>query len=302
LGALKQLKKSGGIQMKKIITLVCLCLLSANIVGCKSLDLFEENKDAKSFKKLLEANTGHGQKIAKKYTEVGNYVVFEDLTTGKFTAYNMDKYDRKNMKTMDQYLVGASGNDIVKNLNPKSKWIVSSRKVNDYETISYEDKYYDPGCKCTKTEYKSERIKVGSHREDTSSYRVFYHGGGFVFDNTSPISKDLETFEGLKEQASEKFISEKLKSEFSFTSTRASELAQTLTRYNKLGNLRELTTNEKDYFSEKAFGVNFKTMESALTEKAEGRDVAYKSFLEKAAKTNSVGPETIGSFFETYLQ
>jgi hypothetical protein len=270
-----------------------LMLMSLFFVACG------HKKDAQSFEKALEAQTGQKHSIAKLDTEKGEYVVYKNEVTGEFVAYNMSKWDRKNMNSVDQYMANGAvdGVDIVKNLAKNTEWIDSGYWESVYETWTETYEYYDDSCECYQTETEYHSVYVGERYVDTSHWYTFYTGGGFRFDNTSSQSKDLDTIAALKEEAAEQFMAFKLKSEFSLSSNRAEELAKLANRYQKLENSRELTGSEKDKFAMEALGVSMNQVESALKKKAEGNESHYEELLATAAKTNNTTPEQIGKFF-----
>jgi hypothetical protein len=273
--------------------LIVLSLLSFLFVACA------QKKDAQSFEKVLEAETGHSHSIAKLYTEKGNFAVYKDEVTGEFKAYNMDKWDRETMTTVAQFMANGTtdGVDVVRNLAKSSVWVVDGYWESIYRTEYGYDEYYDEDCDCYETERYSYEVYVGERYVDTSHWYTYYSGNGFRFENTSSGSKDLETVAALKEEAAEKFIAFKLKSEFSLSTNRAEELAKLANRYQKLENSRELTSPEKDKFAMEALGVSMNQVESALKAKAEGSESHYQQLLETAAKTNNTTPEQIGKFF-----
>ena len=277
--------------MQKILALIALCFM---MVACSS----GQQKDAKSFETALETATGEKYKIVKLNTEQGKFVVYKNEQTGEFLSVNMDKWDRNTMTTLDQFqAVAVDGRDIVRNLKKDQEWVSSGYWEAIYRTeYDYYD-VYDSYCSCYKSEYRTVQVYVGDRYVDTSHWYTFYVGGGLRFDNTSGASKDLETFAALEEAAAEKFMSYKLKSEFSLSDSRASELAKLASRYQKLENTRELTDSEKDTFALSGLGVSMKQVESALKNKAQGNDSAYNDLLKTAAQVNKTTPEQIGKFF-----
>lgn len=278
---------------QKIFALMLVLLV---VVGCSDS---KKKEDAKDFEHALEAKTGQSFKIAKLNTEKGKFVVFKNETTGEYVAYNLGKWDPGTMTTFDQYMANGvvEGVDIIGNLNKDQEW-----KVDGYYESVYTDVYdtyteYDSYCDCYKTKTETRSVYVGERWVDTSRWYTFYTGGGFRFENTAGRSKDLETIAALKEEVALEFMSYKFKSEFSLSDNRADELARLASRYQKLENARELTTNEKDKFAMDALGVSMNQMESALKAKAEGNDSKYEELLETAAQVNNTTPEQIGKFF-----
>ncbi len=276
--------------LQKLFVLMLMCI---TVVACG------HKKDAKSFEKALEASTGESYTIAKLDTEKGKYVVYKNDVTGEYVAFNMDKWDRKNMTTVAQYMAAGAveGVDIVKNLLKTTEWIESGYWESVYDTWYETYEYYDEDCECWETETEYYSVYVGEVYVDTSHWYTYYTGGGFRFDNTSAQSKDLETIAALKEEVAEKFMSHKLQSEFSLSANRASELAKLAGRYQKLENSRELTASEKDTFALSALGVSMTQVEAALKSKAEGNDSRFNALMETAAKVNNTTPEQIGQFF-----
>ncbi len=276
--------------MQKILILALMFVIT---VACG------HKKDAKTFEKALEAQTGHQWSIVKLQTETGKYVVYKDETTGLYSAYNMDKWDRKKMKTTDEFFASATkGVDFVMNLQKVDEYIEDGYYQDVYEYYTYYDEYYDEECDCYYTEEYTESVWVGTEWVDTSYWYTYYTGGGFRFDNTSGRSKDLETMAALEEEVAEKFMAHKFSSEFSMSENRAAELAKLANRYQKLENTRELTASEKDQFALSALGVSFTQVESALKAKAEGKDSQYEELLAKASAVNKTTPEQIGKFFD----
>lgn len=283
--------------MNKLLLMVFCALF---FVSCA--DKFTKfTKNAESFQKVLEAETGESYAITKLWSQVNGYVVYKNNTTGEYEAYNVSKWDRKNMTMYSEFLaLAVDGVDIVKNLERKEEWIESGY----WETI-YEDryeydshKYYDRECDCYEGGYTWNRYEVGSEWRDTSGYRPFYYGGGFRFDNSMGGSKDLETLAAMSEEAQLGFLTQKLTSEFSLSANRANELAKLATRYQKLENVRALTSSEKDHFALEALGASYSQVESAMRSKAEGELSQYNKLLEEASKVNNTTPEQMGRFFE----
>jgi hypothetical protein len=273
-----------GRAMQKILGLV---LMSFLFISCG------HRKDAKTFEKALEAETGQAHSIAKLWTENGEYVVYKNDVTGEYSAYNLKKWDRKEMTTMSQFLVNAvEGTDIVRNLLQQQEWVEDGYWEDVYESYTEYYEYYDEDCDCYYTDSYTYYEYVGSYWVDTSYWYTFYTGGGFRFDNTSTQTKDLEMVAALKEEVAEKFVAHKLSSEFSLSANRASELAKLTLRYQKLENSRELTDDEKNKFAMDALGVSMAKVENALKSKNEGSDNTYKELLKTASEVNKNNSRT----------
>ncbi len=260
----------------------------------------EKKKEARAFETALEAS-GQTYTIVKLKTEKGNYTVYRNENTGEFVAYNLDKWNRETMTTLDQYNTVAVAGDVVHNLAKDSVWIESGYWQDIYDTRTYTDEYWDDFCECWETDTYTEDIWVGERWVDTSHWYTFYTGGGFRFENTAGGSKDLETLAALKEDAAKSFMKAQFKSQLKLSESRASEMANLASKFQKLENARELTTAEKDQFALSALGVSMSDVESALKKKAEGSEAQYADLLKKAAQVNNTTPESIGLFFEEVL-
>lgn len=273
--------------MQRVLLLLSICLLA---VACG------HRQDAKTFETALETALGAQFKIVKLDTEKGEYVVYQNQTTGEYVAYNLAKWDRKTMTTVDQYLAAGAvdGVDIVRGLNQGKEWVTSGYWRDVYVTDW--DWVYDSTCQCDR--YVSEQVWAGQEWVDTSHWYTYYVGGGFRFDNTSSQSRDLDTLAALQDQAAEQFMAQRLKSQFSLSADRAGELAKLANRYQKLENARELTAAEKDQFAMSALGVSMSQVESAVQNRAQGNEARYQQLLNTAARVNNTTPEQIGRFFD----
>lgn len=249
--------------MKNFLLLIFIPFIT---YSCKNFD-----QDMRKFETVLEDSTGHNHTIVKAQTETTGYVVYKDETTGEYTAYNINAYNRNTMRSLSDYRAHADANDVISDLNEYREWKIEG--------------YYE-------TNSNGSTIWV-----DTSHWYTYYTGGGYRFENNSTQSKDLETLAALGEEAAEMFIAHKLSSDFSLSDQRASELARLTIRYQKLESHRELTSSEKDQFALKALGVSFKQIEDAL----KNGDESYDALLETAAIHNRSTPEKIGKFFQDYI-
>lgn len=270
----------------KITFLLCMLAL---FVSCK--DLY---RDSAKFEKILEGQTGQPHRVAKLWTDVDGYVVYQNEATGEYTAYNLTDFKHRKMKTYADYLAITDGDDIISGLSESKEWVVSGHWYEESYTTTYCD---SEGQNCyTETTYYTTDIWV-----DTSHWVYHYTGGGFTFENSSSPSKDLETLAALSEEAAIKFVGQKLSSEFSLSTTRAEELAKISLRYRKLENQRELTSSEKSLFAMEALGVSYAQVERAMRDRAQGKETSYEALLNEAATHNRTTPEKIGMFFEDYL-
>jgi hypothetical protein len=281
--------------LKKIFLLLSIFVLA---IGCSS----QRKKQAQQFEQLLESGTGQQWSIAKLETKTGKYTVYYNETTGEYVAYNMDTFDKDNMTTLAQYNAAARPNDIIGNLFRQQEWVESGYWQSVYETYYYTDYEWSEACDCWYPYTYSESVYVGQVWVDTSSWVTFFYGGGFKFDNAGGVKRDLELLGSLNEEAGEKMVAAKLKTEFSLSIPRAQELAKLAVRYQKLENARALTEAEKNTFALSALGVSMKDIEVALKEKAEGSEDRYKELLNDAADFNKTSPEKIGQIMDQVLE
>ena len=264
---------------------IIIALLGLVLVSCNGLDV-----RAKKFEKILESSTGQDQTLAKLWTEKSGYVVFKNESTGEYTAYNLDKYNKKKMKSYDAYLSATTSLDVVANLASAQEWKVEGHY---YETSSTSTSCDSDGY-CTDTTTTDEWI-------DTSHWYTFYTGGGFRFENNTTASRDLDSLAAIREEMALQYISHQLTSEFALSGNRADELAKLAWRYNKLESRRELTADEKNLFAMESLGVSFAKVESAVRNRATGSAESYQDLLKKASQHNRTTPEEMNRFFETYI-
>ena len=253
---------------------------------------------AQEFETFLETS-GEQYTLMKTNTEKPGFVVLKNETTGKYMAFNLEKWDKATMTTMDQYkAVLVFNEDIFVNLDPKSKYIKQGYWSDIYTTYSYSEDYYDEACDCTKTDYWTERVKTGEEWIDTSYTYHWYEGNGFRFSNTGEFPKDFETMAALGEQKALTQISTKFKLSLNLSDARSRELGKLYYRWQKLESKRELTDAEKSIFATEALGVSYKDAELAIAAKVVGDEKAYTALLETAAEKNRTTPEKIGQFLE----
>lgn len=260
------------------VKLILLIAMSFLFMSCEKSNL---QKKVDAFEVILETYTGQSHSVAK----FGYKTVYKNDVTGEFTAYNMNEFIRESMLTYDDYINGTAveGKDIVRNLKKTSEYI----RDGHYE-------YYDE-----KTHNWSTSNNGGDRKwVDESYWETYYVGGGYKFQNTSIVSKDLETLAALKEDALESFMTETLKSEFSLSENRAGELAKLTLKYQRMESVRELTKQEKDQFAMKALGVSMNQIEDVLSGKMQGDEEQYQKLLNTAARTNNTTPEQIGRFLD----
>lgn len=261
-------------------------------------------KNAKDFMGVLEAETGNDYSIAKLHTAVGKYVVFKNNTTGKYEAYNLSKWDRKEDHSYQDFLDNGAvkGVDMVFNLDKQTELVSDGYWADEYETVYEYYEYHDEDCDCWVEGYDTRQVWVGSYWVDTSYYVDYYYGGGFKFSKTAGASKDLELMASLKEEAQLGFVTYKLKNDYKLSESRSLELAKLASKYQKLESKRALTKDEKNIFAKKALGISLSDVESALKDKAEGNENKMNSLLKEAAKVNDTSVENIEKFVSDFAQ
>jgi len=285
------------------MTLTCLLLMISCNGGSGLFGPTDEEKASQKFVELLQNKTGQPYRVAKQTTLVGKYVVFQNIATGQYEAYNLGKFDRDSMHSLEAFLaVAVAKVDVVKNLTARSEWVTDGYWKDLYDTRKETREVYDEDCDCTLEETTETKIYIGREWVDTSHYVYRYYGGGFRFENTSQASRDLEMIAAVEEDVAYKVISDKLTSSFSLSTNRALELAKLVTQYNKLESIRSLTEIEKDKFALDAMGVSLNDIQAAMKEKNEGNKNKFEQLLKKAALTNNTTPEQIGRFFDEYVE
>jgi hypothetical protein len=265
----------------------------------------ERELSLQAFEVVLEGSTEMGHTLVKSSTEKGNFAVFKNDTTGVYTAYNLDKFDRNTMTTWGAFKANTVESDIIRHLDKITEYIEDGYWESEYDTVT-EYYYYEEWsdyCECyeTYTETYTYEVYVGENWVDTSYWYTYYSGGGFRFDNSSAASKDLEMLAALKEEVALKLVTHELETRFALSADRSGELANLLQKYRKLESNRALTATEKDYFAMNSLGVSLNDAERALREKAQGDNTAYQDLLNEAAEVNRTTPEQVAKFLEEYI-
>ncbi len=280
--------------------LIVIAISALFLVACQSkLDkqIQKEVDDINTLKAAIAVDTGNEIKFAKiSGSGTETYIVYKNVTTGEYLAYNLSKWDSRTMTTISQYM--ADSNDVVHNLDLKQEWVTTGHTEDDYDYRWITKSDWDATCSCNQDHSSYDYVKIGSHYVDDSGYYPFYYGGGFRFENEGGTSKDLETMAALREEKSVENLSKTFKSQYSLSNDRAQELAKLSYKYMRVENSRELTKVEKDQFALKSLGVSMNDIEGALKKKAEGSENDYQFLLQKAAQVNNTTPEMIGKFFD----
>ncbi len=250
---------------------------------------------AKKFEKLLEKDSGQNFSIQKLDTETEGYVVFKNDTTGEYVAYNLAKFDRKNMKSLSSYLSVATGaNDVVHNLAEKRVWQESgytesgggywTTSSNTYTVCEYDE--------CHEvTVYDDYYVEPWSYWVDTSSYYYWYEGAGMRFSTSQSSVKDLETLGAIVEKAESAATTKLLSVQYGLSQDRAEKLAKLGDQFKQITSQRELSTEDKDYFAKAAIGVDYAQYSSAMKDAANGKKASMDALVQKASALNGTSPE-----------
>ncbi len=109
-----------------------------------------------------------------------------------------------------------------------------------------------------------------------------------LFSQIDSFRKDLEKIGASIEETDINSLSQTLIANFSLSEDRAVEMAKIFKTYDKISSKRSLTEKEKDTFSQKLLGINYKHLNQALRS-GEG----YDSLLQRAAELNNISPEQV---------
>lgn len=265
---------------QKILMLAA--VLALGTTGCA------HRKNAKAFEKAFESANGVQIEVVKLHTETDGYAVYKNKSTGEYFAVNVDKFDRKNGMTYEQFLQIAIPNvDIVNSLTEKSE--IRSYQVSHDEWVSTGG-YWD-----WDEEYEEwDWVETGYwHTYYTTEYYTYYwyEGNGFRFETASSASKDLESIAASTSEASKAGLADAISMRYGLSEERSLKLADLAVAWNKIEGSREMTEADRAVFSKEALGASVTDFEKALEKKAKGNPSDYKSLIQKAANQNSTSPE-----------
>lgn len=257
-----------------------LLLLAAS--GCA------HRKNAKAFEKAFEGANGVGIELVKLHTETGGYAVYRNQATGEYFAVNVDKFDRKNGMTYEQFVsIAVPGIDIVNSLQQFSE--TRSYQVQHTEWVStggYWEYDYD-----TDSDYYVETGYYDTYYTTEYYTYVWYEGNGFRFETGTSASKDLESIAAGAADASKGLLADAISMRYGLSEDRSLQLANLAVAWNKIENSREMTDADKAVFSKEALGADLGQFEKAIESKAKGDQSQYQSLIQKAAKLNGTSPE-----------
>lgn len=276
-------------------TIIFTIIFSFTIIGCKKqTSNYKSNADA--FLLEMEQSTGDTFSVAKLDTEMFGYVVYKNETTSEYVAYNILKWETD--QTFSSYLSSISDSDYITDLEMHAPGVqtVWREYIIDYDDYTYSypsiyNSYYDT--------YYTDRppTSYGSWKEVTHTSNYFT-GGGFTFDESRSLVKDLETKLGEDENENIKTISNVLDLQYGLGEEKSLNLAKLYSQYNELSNLRNLSEEEKKEFEIDAFGVSFKEFEKAYIDNKKGDNTNFKSLIQQASEFNQLEPEVVRSIIE----
>ncbi|MDH5580543.1 MAG: hypothetical protein OEY33_01430 [Bdellovibrionales bacterium] len=130
---------------------------------------------------------------------------------------------------------------------------------------------------------------------------VTYAGNGYYTDGTNlyethnASSKDLEQLAAFGEKLKKEHMVEFYALELGLNDQRAQAMASLTTAWEKARSKREMTAQDLNAFSKKAFGLPYKNLESAMVKYQEGQMDELNTVIEKAADFNEISPEHMRS-------
>ncbi|MBF0297951.1 MAG: hypothetical protein HQK51_04485 [Oligoflexia bacterium] len=289
-----------------IISLLLLSLCLSNFYSCSKDDQYSDNS-----KLCNEKCRASDKGIAE------NFVLKLDNYDTSYYAYKLLK-DRANNPT-----TGGTRWIVVE------KSLYTTKYITDYEPGYFDDSgNWHEGYYYTK-EY-SELIDHKYVAYDISNYLYgmnwsdflnnrnpngeistlnpiggnLYHdsASGFTFEESSPSIKDLEKLAAFKESYKTGQIAEKLSADFGLSEDRANKIAKLSLNWKKLSNKRSMTDADGNMLFNQIFGFSATDARKAMVRYIQGEKTGHSDLIEKAAKTNGVGPEGIKKILENYLQ
>ena len=276
-------------------TLVVAALVGLSMVGCS-----KQRKAAKDFESFLSSQTGHSYKIAKLYTLVDGSVVLKDKTTGEYVAYNVGKYNKDTMTTLNDYLsVANSPGDVVHNLSSYDQTYEQSTWHEGYWASESVDVYDDYG---NVIGYTYQDYWVPGYYTTDYYTTTYYTGDGFTFSEDASKSKDLDAIAAASEDADNQALADQIHSQFGLSEERSETLANLAVNYSKLEDSRKLTDADKEVFAKEGLGVSYAQLQNAYQNSAKGGDSKeYDSLVSQAAKLNGTTPEKARALMDLYF-
>ncbi len=280
-----------------------LSLLLVFTVASKSAAQKEQAKKDSHAKQLAIALSHEKGETYEVIRTTGNHAVLHNTDTDEYVALNVLLWDPKTMDSYQQYAAVATDADVVRNLVPKTEWIVEGHDEAITTTEwNWETVWHPENCfGCYEREQVQSTVVIGYKWVDTSHFHTFYDGAGLRFSTIESGTKDLESIAALREDVAKAELKSQFKNRYKLAESRSQELASLTYKYFRMENARELTDLEKDSFALKALGVSMSQIESAVKAKMIGSDDSYQKLLQEAAVVNKTSPEMIGKFFEEVI-
>jgi len=131
----------------------------------------------------------------------------------------------------------------------------------------------------------------------------FFEGevSGFLYEETTQATKDLELAAAMLQNIQLKRHAETIASHYQLSEEQGRKIAKLNSDWNKLAKSRSLTDEDAAAFTEKAFGVNVKEIESAVTAQAEGNEQATEDLINRVSKNLETTPENVKSIISDFL-
>lgn len=273
--------------------LVMIAMLSI-ITGCNSKHgwglFLNESKRANAFSDLLTEETGQRYKVVKTYTLKDNYVVFQNMVTGEYIAYNLDNYTSK--MTFEQFSATLTEGDQFNDLEVFYQDVWQVQKVGSTIEVVYrwenvwdahKEKYV---LKQVKYEYETpiyENVMVTKTR-----YRD--NDTGVIFEQTQN-PKDLEKIGAFLEQDDINKVADHLGQKFGLSEERSRSVAKLLGNFSKLSEQRSMTPADYDYLTKNLLGSDFSAFQEAQNQAINGNNEHMDDLIERAASLNQISPE-----------
>lgn len=124
----------------------------------------------------------------------------------------------------------------------------------------------------------------------------------FVFEETSPTTKDLEKMGSFIENYKQDAIANKMVADFGLSEERASLIAKYANNWKKLSDRRAMTDNDANILFKQVFGFSATEGRQAVVKYLQGERGNYQDLVERAAKANSVTPEHINKILNEYIK
>ncbi|MBF0363178.1 MAG: hypothetical protein HQK49_19305 [Oligoflexia bacterium] len=125
---------------------------------------------------------------------------------------------------------------------------------------------------------------------------------GFIFEETSPSTKDLEKMGSFIESFKESSLANQMVADFGLSEDRALLIAKYATNWKKLSDRRAMTDADANIMFKQVFGFSATEARDAVTRYVQGERANYQNLVEKASKANGVSPEHINKLLTEYLK